>query len=97
MKESEPEIKESKFRTEAKNAGIAVALFAIMFAVTASLAKVVRVIDPPEDKYKIAIKIKPSKEGEPLSLDVKLIRQCVEDVAHAAPSSFGKIFYKDCE
>ncbi len=97
MKESKPEVKESKLKTEAKNAGIAVAVFAIMLAVTASMAKVAKVIDPPEEKYKMAIKIKPSKEVEHLSIDVKFIKQCVKNVVHAAPSSFGKTFYKDCE
>jgi hypothetical protein len=97
MKESGPEVKESKLKTEAKNAGITVAVFAIMLAVSASLAKVAKIIDPPEEKYKMAIKIKPSKEGKPLSLDVKFIKQCVENVVHAAPSSFGKTVYKDCE
>jgi len=97
MKEKGPEIKQSRLKIEAKNAGLTVAIFAIMLTVTASLAKIVKVVDPPENKYKIAIKTIPSKNGEPPSIDVKLVRQCVDQVLQALPSPVTKIIYKDCE
>lgn len=97
MKESGPEKIESRFKTEAKNAGFAVAVFTVMLGVTVSLVKVMKEINPPEVKYKIAIKTKPSKEGEAPFLDVKLVKQCVDSVVHASPSTAGKTFYKDCE
>jgi len=86
MKESGPEINEKP--STIKNTVLFVAVFAALLAVSASVGSVMRHIDKPEEKYKLVITPE---------MNVKLVRQCIDQVVHLAPSSFSKTFYKDCE
>lgn len=97
MKEVEPTIKKTSVSQEVKRIVLLPAVFAAMLAASTSIAAIMRVVAPPEDKYRMEIKVVPSKDGNDISLKVKLIKQCIDSVVNSAPGPASKVFYKDCE
>lgn len=97
MNEKEPEIKIIKDPETIKKIILLPAIFAAILGVSATVGAVMRALNPPEPKYKIAIKLVPSEDDNVPLVDVRLVRQCVDSVIHVLPSPFTKTFYKDCE
>ncbi|MFC1599472.1 hypothetical protein ACFL3T_00400 [Patescibacteria group bacterium] len=97
MKESGPEKKESKLVKEVKEISLFLSFIVIGSIYVATCGAIMRVIDLPETKIGISVTMKPSKKGEPPTVIIKVTRQCIDRIVHAAPAPFAKTTYKDCE
>ena len=95
MKEDGPE---RKVETSGLKETIRVlALMGLIVISSTVLAKVLRVINPPEAKMEISVKMsKPEKDKPPLPV-VEFKKKCIDRVIAVMPAGHSRTFYKDCD